>query len=90
MWRAEGLVPSAISESDEEEEMSMRSPESLTDARLIHSMRSSSALNLNVQRCATGDSPQFAGMDENLMHKLGEMLSSCELNLLRSYGNEAL
>ena len=90
MWRAEGLVPSAISESDEEKEMSGRSPESLTDARLINSIRSNSGLNLNVQRCATGDSPVFIGMDENLMNKLAEMLSSCELNLLRNYGNEAL
>ena len=86
MWRAEGLVPSAISESDEEKEMSGRSPESLTDARLINSIRSNSGLNLNVQRCAT----VFIGMDENLMNKLAEMLSSCELNLLRNYGNEAL
>lgn len=92
MWQTEGIdiADSVISETDTEgelPEMSGRSPESLSDPRLIGSLVSESSqkpFNLDLQKCGAGNSPGIrsventARIDKNLIGSLGGMLNKYE------------
>lgn len=86
MWRTEGVAVAAngYSESndsdDEPPETSGRAPEALSDPRLIGSLVQERPFNLDLMRCATGNSPEAsiqisAKSDKHLIKSLQDLLS---------------